>query len=157
MTFELKQIITQILAFLIMLWILKRYAWKPLLEFMQERTDKIEAAFKEIETKNHRADARLEEYHHKIQELQKEGAVIIDHAIKKGQKAAHDLHVEAQRKTMELIEKAREQIERDKEKARCELKNEIVNLTCTAVEKLVRVKMTPEELNGLSLQLMDER
>ena len=48
---EIPQLITHIIGFLIALWILKRYAWKPLLALLDERRERIKNGFAEIENK----------------------------------------------------------------------------------------------------------
>jgi F-type H+-transporting ATPase subunit b len=156
MSFEIKQIVTQIIAFLIMLWILKRYAWKPLLDIMHERTHKIQTIFDEAHKKNAEADQRLAEYDQKIQKVEDEGKLIIQNSIKQAQKAAQDLNSEAQAKARETIKKAQEEIAREHVKARKTLENEVVDLTCQAFEKLTKIKLTKEERDKLNVQLIDE-
>jgi F-type H+-transporting ATPase subunit b len=156
MDFEIKQIITQIFAFLLMLWLLKRYLWKPLLGLMDERAKKIQDSFDEITAKNHQIDLRTAEYEEKIRNIKQEGQAIIQQAVKKGQKTAHDLQIESHKKAMHLIEKAQEEIERENEKAKVQLKKEIVDLTFQAFEKLVHLKMTPEEKERFSLHLIEK-
>lgn len=156
MSIEVKQIITQIIAFLIMLGILKKYAWKPLLDIMHERTEKIQATFDEADRKNLEADARLADYNQKIQNLEDEGRLIVQKSIKQAQKAAQDLNSEAQAKVRETIKKAQEEIAREHIHARKMLEGEIVDLTCLAFEKLTKIKLTKDERDKLSLQLIEE-
>ena len=156
MSLEVKHVITQILAFLIMLWILKKYAWKPLLDLLHERTNKIQAAFKDADKKNEEADSRLAEYNLKISKIEDEGKVIIQHAIINAQKVAQELQTEAQSKATALIKRAHEEIVREQVRAHEELKRDIVDLTFSAFEKLVRVKLTKEDRDKYGLQLMKE-
>ncbi len=156
MSFEIKQIITQIIAFLIMLWILKKYAWKPLLQMLDERTAKIEAAFREIDEKNLQADKLKADYLDKINNIKEEGQVIIQDAIKRGQEDAQDLQLDAQRKASETIQKALKEIERENAKAKVQFKNEMVDLTLLAVEKIARLKLSQEEREKYSLKILDE-
>lgn len=156
MSFELKQIITQIIAFLIMLWVLKRYMWKPLMSVMDERTHKIQATFKEIEEKNQQADLRKAEYEKKISEIKDEGQVIIQNSVKEARKIAQNLEASAQQKAHEILNRAQEQAKLDLAKAKVELKKEIVDLSFHALEKLVRIKLTPEDRERFALDLMSE-
>lgn len=156
MSFEVKQIITQIIAFLIMLWILNKYAWKPILDIMHERTKKIQATFDEANEKNLEANNRLAEYDQKIQKIEDEGKLIIQNSIKKAMKVAQDLNVEAQAKANKMIKKAQEEIDREHIKARKTFEGEAVDLTFLAFEKLTKVKLTKEERDKLSLQLISE-
>ena len=46
---DIRQVITQILGFLLMVWILRRYAWGPLMGMLEARREKIAGEFKEAD------------------------------------------------------------------------------------------------------------
>ena len=46
---DIRQVVTQILGFLLMVWILRRYAWGPLIGMLEARREKIAGEFKEAE------------------------------------------------------------------------------------------------------------
>lgn len=156
MSFELKQIITQILAFLIMLWVLNRYAWKPLLAILDERTRKIKAAFIEIAEKNALADLRMSEYQEQIGKIKEEGQRIIQTSVKEARQIAQELQLQTQKKAHEILLKANEEAERELAKARVELKKDIAGLVCKAFEKIIRVKLSQEEKERFGIELMEE-
>lgn len=156
MSFEVKQIITQIIAFLIMLWILNKYAWKPILDIMHERTQRIKANFDEADKKNREADNLLAQYKQKIQNIENEGKLIIQDSIKQAQQAAQDLNSKTQAKANEMIKKAQDEIAREHIKARKVLEGEAIDLTFMAFEKLVKIKFSKDERDKLGLQLIDE-
>lgn len=156
MSFEFKQIITQILAFLIMLWILKRYAWKPLMAILDQRTRKIQHSFDEIDEKNRQADARLAEYEHKIAKVKEEGQLIIQTSVKEARRVAQEIQTDSQKKAHEILNKAQEEADRELDKARIKLKKNIVDLTFHAFEKLIKMRLTQEDKERFSLALIDE-
>lgn len=156
MDFDLKQTITQIIAFLIMLWVLKRYAWKPLLSLMDERTQKIAADFAEAEEANLQANILKEEYEQKISKIKEEERLILQNAIKESNRIAQDIQANAQQKGSEIITRAGEQSQRDLQKARAEFKKEMVEISFEALEKLIGIKLNSEERDRYSLQLLDE-
>jgi F-type H+-transporting ATPase subunit b len=156
MSFELKQTLTQIVAFLVMLWVLKRYAWKPLLGLLDERTEKIQASFDEAKAKNEQADERLEEYTSKIGLIQEEGKVIIQNAAKEASQLGQEIQDNAQRKAHEIIQKAHEQSVRDQQKARAELKKEMVDISFVVLEKLVHTKISKEDRERFSQKILEE-
>ncbi len=156
MSFELKQIITQIFAFLLMLWILKRYVWKPLLSLLDERTRTIQAQFQEIAKKNAEASLRKQEYEQKINAIENEGQQIIQKAVKESQKIASDIQIESQKKAHEVILKAQEQANREVIKAKTELRHEMINTSFVALEKIVRTKLSQQERDRFARELIDE-
>jgi F-type H+-transporting ATPase subunit b len=156
MNIEIKQVITQILAFLVMLWILKKYSWKPLLSLLDERTNKIKAAFREAEEKNLQAEKYKAEYEQKIAALKNEGQVIIQNAVKEARQIAAEIQNESHKKANEILNKAKEQSDRELEKARVELKKEMIEISCLAFEKLVHQKLSQEDRDRFGLELMKE-
>lgn len=156
MNIEIKQVITQILAFLIMLWILKRYTWQPLLSLLDERTAKIKAAFKEAEEHRAQADKYRVEYQQKIDDIKSEGQTIIQGAVQEARKIATDIQQDAHQKANEILTKAQEQSERDMIKGREQLKKEMIEVSCLAFEKLAHQKLTAEERDRLGFELMKE-
>lgn len=139
-----------------MLWILKRYAWKPILTIMHERTEKIEKTLDDANQKNLNADKRLEDYQKKIEQIEDEGRLIIQNSIRKAQKAAQELNFEAEAKTSEMIKKAQDDIAREHIQAKKMLKSEVTDLVFLTFEKLTKLKLTHEERDQLEMQLMDE-
>lgn len=156
MEFDLKQTITQIIAFLIMLWVLKRYTWKPLLSLLDERTEKIAAAFAAAEEKNREADQKKAEYEKKLGKINEEGRVILQKAIQESNQISQEIQANAQKKGQEILAKAKEQSERDLKKARIELKKEMVEISFQALEKLIGISLKTEEKARFSAQLMEE-
>lgn len=156
MDFELKQILTQIVAFLIMLWILKRYTWRPLISLLDERTNKIQRIFEEAERKNQQADELKEEYERKMTGIKAEGQLIIQKAVKEAKQIAEELELKAHKKGLEIIEHAHNQSEREIQKAKAELRKEMIDLSFFALEKLIHVKVSKEERERFASEMLAE-
>ena len=67
-----QQVVTHILGFLIFVWILKKYAWGPLLGLMEERRNKIAGEFKQIEKEKADVAALTNDYQKKLKEIDNE-------------------------------------------------------------------------------------
>ena len=81
MDIQLGQVFTQIVAFLIMLWVLKLFAWKPVLEVLEERKAKIAGEFKALETKQKEADDLKAEWQKRIKGIDHEARIKIQDAV----------------------------------------------------------------------------
>ena len=73
MNLEIGQIIAQIVAFLVTLWILQRYAWNPLLKLMDERRANIRGEFEQIEAAKKEIETLRASYEQKISGAQFRG------------------------------------------------------------------------------------
>jgi F-type H+-transporting ATPase subunit b len=125
------------LAFGIVLWLLGKYAWKPIIKSLHEREDSIDKAL-------HEADlARKEMGDLKIsnEELLKEAKTERDEIMKQAReikgKLIDDARVKANEEANRIVESARESIENEKMAAIIELKNQIAELSIEIAEKLL--------------------
>lgn len=126
------------IAFLTVLFILKKMAWSPILKSLKEREDFISDSLKSAETANAQlsllkadnekllAEARLER-----ERIIKEAKEMGDDIVAKAKKASQD---EQQR----ILSKAKEEIENEKAAAISELKKQVVDLSIQMAEKVLK-------------------
>lgn len=144
MNIEIGQIITQIISFLIMFWVLKRFAWKPLLASLEERKQRVQAEFDEIEKQKNDISKLSDEYQNKLNEIDTLAASKTKEAIEEGREIAVAIKEEAAAQSRALIAKAHSDIEKEVYKAKSELKNEIVNISTSIAEKLMKRQIDKE-------------
>ncbi|HOD65985.1 MAG TPA: F0F1 ATP synthase subunit B [candidate division Zixibacteria bacterium] len=141
MNFELQQILTHALGFLLTVWILKRYAWGPLMNIMEERRSRIAGEFETIEKEKGKVAAMAAEYEAKLKQIESERRQKLVEAVTEGKRIAEDLKAQARDEAREIAQKARTDLEREVAKARVELKEQMVAITMGAAEKLLREKL----------------
>lgn len=145
MKLALPQILTQVVAFLIFLWILKRYAWGPLQAILDERQQTIKAEFDAIEKEKKEAQTLAADYREKLRTIQKEARAKIQEGVKEGEQAAKRLKEVAGKQVEEMMENAKREIELGKIKAQDALKKEIIELSFTLTSKILQEESTPEQ------------
>ncbi len=137
MNIELRQVLTQVLAFLLMLWILRRYAWGPLFAIIDARKKGIEAEFNAIEEQKKVAAKLNEHYKQKIREIDAEAKTKINEAIAQSRKIAEDTLQETKNQSKALLAKAKKEVEREIFQAKAQLKNDIVNMAVSISKKAI--------------------
>ena len=83
--------VTQGVAFLIVLWILKKYAWEHILGAIDERRELIESQLKHAEDIEKQAEVRQGEYEAKLREIDAEARERLNKAIEEGRTIAADI------------------------------------------------------------------
>ncbi len=133
------------LAFGIVLWLLGKYAWKPIMKSLHEREDSIDKAL-------HQADqARKEMEGLKIsnEELLKEAKEERDGIMKQAReikdKLIDDARVKANLEASRIVESAKESIENEKMAAMVDLKNQIADLSIEIAEKLLEHELSDKK------------
>jgi len=113
MDLDIRQIISQIVAFLLMFWILKYFAFGPILRLMRERQKKIEDEFASIAEQRRDAQAFMDVYKHKLQEIDTEGRRRIQQEIAKGRQIALEIQQQASRRADDMMDKAEKSIKQE--------------------------------------------
>ncbi len=156
MHLEWQQVITQIIGFLIALWVLKKFAWKPLLRVLEERKERIKSEFDKIEDERQKAQTLLQQYQEKLKEIEAEARARIQEAVNEGRKIAGEIKQQAQAEAKEVLTKAQAEIGREIAKAKVQLKNDLVSMTISATEKIIGEKLDEKKDRKLIADFIEE-
>jgi F-type H+-transporting ATPase subunit b len=141
MQIYIAQVVTQIIAFLAMVWVLKRYAWGPLLGLLDQRRNKILAEFDAIEEGKKGVQAQVDHYQQKLRDLEAASRSRIQEAVDQGRKIAQEIQDDAQKQAKALITKAQGELKQDIAKAKVQLKKELVDMTMSATQMLMKEQL----------------
>jgi F-type H+-transporting ATPase subunit b len=156
MSVDIIQILTHVVAFLIMLWVLRKFAWRPFLGILEERRLQIQSDFDAAAAKRREAEETAARYTAQMKDIENEKRARIQEGIGEGRKIADEIREEARGEAKKIIDKAREDIQRDVAKAQVELKEKIVNMTVTATERIIRQSLDDEGHRRLVSGFIDE-
>jgi len=136
-----KLIIAQAVNFFLLLIILQRLAYKPVLKMLKDRTDKIEKSLEQTkqiaeELKN-TEEARIIE----IKKAKEEAEVIIKNAYETAKKSSQESIENTRIKAQEILEKTKKEIIAEKERSVKEAETEIANISVQIAEKIISSKI----------------
>ena len=149
MDLDVKQVVSQIIAFLLMLWILKRFAWKPLLGILAEREKLVVDQLQSIEDGKKEIKGLKAEYENKLKEVDNEAKARYQRILKEGNAAVHEIQEKAKKQSHEMLLDAQREIQREVQQAKHQLKNEVVNLTMAATTKILKDHVDDEQQRKL--------
>lgn len=138
----------QLILFVVLVLLLRKFAWKPILDAVEKRESGIEDALKsaeiaKLEMQNLQADNQK-----LLQEARAERESMLKDAREIKSKMIEDAKSEAQDQANRIIEQAQVAIEGEKKAAIAELKIQVANLSIEIAEKVMR-----EELSNNDKQL----
>ena len=139
--FELSQFVSHTIGFLITVWILKKYAWGPLLALMDERREKIAGEFDSIEIEKSKVAQQQDEYEAKMKEVDNERRARLVEAVEEGKKVAADIKATAQEEVKQLRTKAQADLVREVAKAKVQLKSDMIEITMAAAGHVIRERL----------------
>jgi len=131
-------IIWTILTFLILLIILKKVAWKPILTALDNREKEIEDSLNRAEQAKEEAQKILDENQATLSKAEEESKKIIDQSRVYADNLKEQMLKESKDQQQKIIEDASAEIERKKNAAFEELKNQIAEISVNAAEKIMK-------------------
>ncbi len=152
MELNVKQLIAQIVNFLILFFLLRKFFWKPFLTLLENRRQKIVAEFQTIDTTKAEINALKNDYEQKLSVIEETARNKMQEMIHKAEAVAQDIQQKAQEDTKRLMEQTQKDIKLEILKAKQELRKEVVDLTIKATENLIEEKLTP----GVDAKLVEK-
>lgn len=129
------------ISFIILVLLLNKFLFKPLLKYLDERNKGIKETYEKIEATNQDLKRMGEEYQTRLTQIEKTAYNKIQEAIKEGLVAKSEIISTAHDQANKTIRKATEEIEMEKKKALVTIKQEVVNLSVAIATKVVEQKM----------------
>lgn len=155
MSLSLEEILTQALGFLLLVWVLKRIFWKPLLTMLETRKSKIEQAFRQIEDSKKEIELLRSDYESRIERIEEQGRVKLQAAVDEGRQIAREIQEKARQEAKRMLTQSKEDLSLEIAKARVQLRREIAELALRATEKLVHEEMTNEKHREKILEMIE--
>ena len=156
MDLRIDVLVTQIIGFLIVLWVLRRYAWGPVLGMLEARRARIAGEVAASERLHREAEALKAEYEAQLRTIEAQARDRIQKAVADGQKVAEEIRAQAHAEARAIGEKGRASLELDVKKARVELREEIVAMALGAAERLLRERLDAREHGKIVERFLDE-
>lgn len=134
--------IAVVVTFTIFFLILKKFAWGPILQLLDDRQKKIQDGFDEVKKLQVDAKESHQRYEEKMREIEAEARAKIQEAVADGQRIASEITEKARSDSTEIIEKGKQSIQLEIATARKQLREEVIDLALGAAERLIVEKLT---------------
>jgi F-type H+-transporting ATPase subunit b len=140
-----KTLIIQSINFGLLLAVLWRFLYRPLLAKMQERTEAIRKSLEEAQAARAEAQRERESHAAKIQAALAEAQAIRAAALKEAADEQRRLVEAARGEAARLVESAKAELEQDVRRARQELRREVSDLAINVAEQLIKKSLRDED------------
>ena len=153
---DIRLVGTQILGFLLMLWLLRKWAWGPLVAQLEARRKNIEGRFQEADRAKEEARELKTAYELKLRAADAEARTRIQDAVAEGQRVAGEIKAQAQTEATQRLARAEDEMAREREKAKERLKEQIIELSLGAASKILRQRLDEPAQRKLASEFVDE-
>ncbi len=142
-------IFATLIIFVILMLLLKKFAWGPLMGIMKQREDLIANEIEAAEISRQESQQLLEEQRSMLKEARTEAQAIVENAKKQGDVQREEIITAARAESNRLKESAVREIETEKEKAIAAVREEVVSLSVLAASKVLGKQISEEDNRAL--------
>jgi len=135
----------QFILFVGLIFLLKKFAWKPILDAVNEREEGIKNALLSAENAKKEMQNLKSDNEKLLAEARAERDAMMKEAREIKEKMINDAKVEAQTQGEKMIEQAKAAIESEKNAAMADLKNQVSSLSLSIAEKILKDELSNKE------------
>lgn len=148
-------LIWTIITFLVLLAVLRKIAWNPLLTALEQREGTIRSSLEEAQRARQEAEHLLSENRRILTDANREAARIIEQGREEAERLRNTITDQAQAEAKRLVDEARREITRERQLAVQELKSTAADLALVAAGKLLNTIVTDADHRRLVTEFLD--
>ncbi len=149
-------IIWTVVNFLLLLLVLWRFAWKPILEALDRRESKIRESLEKADAAQEEAEKRLREYADMVDKGKKDAQELIAQGKALGEETRKEIIAKANADAAALLERAKHEINLEREKAIDDIRKEAINLSVAVAGKVLTRQLSESDHQSFIRQATQE-
>ncbi|MCK6486331.1 MAG: F0F1 ATP synthase subunit B [Phycisphaerae bacterium] len=146
---DLGNVIWTLAIFFLLLAVLKRFAWKPILSALQRREDFIRTSLESASKERTEAERLLKEYTERIEKARVEATAIVEEGKRDAEAARRRIHDDARKEAEEMIGRAKREIGIARDDAVHALADRTLDLATLLAGKIMARQLNAEDHRGL--------
>jgi len=135
---EVGMIFWTLVTFVILAFLLGRFAWKPLLALLDERERSVRESLESARKARAEADEMLQKNQEFLANARRETAALLEQGRKESETLRAELLAQARKESQDLVEQGKRQIQYEQKQAVEELRRQVAGLAIGAAEHLIK-------------------
>lgn len=148
--------IYQLVAFVVLLYFVSKFALKPLMGMMEQREQLVNEQIDRAEQKSKEAEAFVTEQRKELEKARQEAQDIIAQAKKLSEKQGQDIVEQAREHAERIKDSALAEIQREKEQAISTLREQVASLSVLIATKVIEKELDEKEQEKLVQEYLKE-
>jgi len=140
-----------VITFLLLLFLLSKFAWKPILSALTEREKQIEDSLKMADSAREEAKKMMEDNKVFIQKAEEEARKIVEKSREFAENMKNQIIEDSKNQAQKIIDNAKKESSRLQQEMFTELKNEIANISVDIAERIIKEK-TDSQTNKVVIE-----
>ena len=138
------EIFAQVLSFFLLLFLLRKFAWKKILALLDQRRERISSQLGEIENTKLEIAGLKSDYESKISNIASQAQEKINQAVEEAKVVSVQMRKKAHEEAQDIIIDARQQVKYEVSKVQEQLKEQIVDIALDAARAVIQEKLTED-------------
>lgn len=134
---NLPVLIAQLVNFFLLLFVLRLVAYKPLMEMLDKRSQRIKEGLAAADQSKEQVAQAEQQVTDQLAEARQQGQAVVAQAQEAASRIEEESHTRASREAEALVERARSAIQLERDQAIAELRREFADITVSAAEKVI--------------------
>ncbi len=130
-------LVTQIVNFILIIWILRTLAYKPVLQMLETRKRKIQESLEYADKVKADAAAQQKQYEQQIEQVRREAQQARESAASVAEQERERILAQARDEARQIVEQARGQLDYERKQMMAELREQVVNLSMLAAQRVI--------------------
>jgi F-type H+-transporting ATPase subunit b len=149
-------LISQIVNFALLLLLLRKFAYTPVLKMLGDRSEKIAKSLEEAKRIEEELRSTEETKVAEIRKAKEEAQEIVKKAYETAAENEQKAIEDAKRKTQDIVQRAKDEIQREKERSVHEAKEEISGLAIQIAEKIIKKNLDSDAQKKLAEETLSK-
>jgi len=149
-------LLAQIVNFAILLFLLKRFLYKPILKILEERKEKVATSLKNAEEIEKRLESTKAEQEAILDKARSEASAFLNETKKEAKELSETMLTETKKSVSEMLEKTQKQIRAEKEQMIIEAKSDLADLVIRAASTVTKKNMDQETNRKMVKETLEE-
>jgi F-type H+-transporting ATPase subunit b len=149
-------IVWTLITFVVLLSVMKKFAWKPILKMLEEREGKIRTALEEADRTRTEAAEMLKQNEKNLARAEEEYRKVIREGKAFAEKLKEDIVTKARQQAQQELKLATEEIQRNVDAAKLQLRAEVADLAIKATEKILEETLDEKRQKQLIDSVMNQ-
>lgn len=130
-------LIVMAIGFVILYVILAKFAFGPVANMFEERTNAIQHRLDDAEQKRVAMEKMRDDYEQRIAQIEEEARTRIAEAVQEAQAARDEMLAQAREQAERIVARGKDEIEREKNKALVEIRDQVADLAILTASKII--------------------
>ncbi len=149
-------VLVSIVNFLVILYLLRRYLWAPILTVLADRAEKIREGLAMAEAARAERERMKAEVERLLADARRDAQAIAERMTKAADAAAADIRAQAKTEADRIRERGREDAQQLHDQALAQLRSELAGMVVLAASRVLGRELDPEKHRALIEQSLDE-